>query len=296
MGKKSWNVYNRDSIARVRRDEVAAELREKEEQRRVDEADAESRLQVLRGASDGIHTEDKLANEEKHDQAHRSTKKRRLDSQGTTQRGGLSSTSSWQREISLEDNHGHINLFPEGEARKEKGNVEVAAESKKRQQEIEGQYTMRLSDAAGRNIGPGGPWYNEPVRNGSLTTAVPKNVWGKDDPRRRDREKKRTDANDPLAMIKKGVKQLREADKHREDWRAQRERDLNEVEGLARKHKHYRKRQQSDEDSLESFNLDGDHINDGHRSQSRKRNILIEQHHRRHKDGSRARRHDVDHS
>ena len=192
----------------------------------------------------------------------------------------------------MTDKNGYINLFPESETRKAKGNVELAAESKKRQQDFEDQFTMRFSNAAGRNAGPGGPWYNEPVRNDSLTTIVPKNAWGNEDPRRREREKKRTGANDPLAMIKKGVKQLREADKHREEWRAQRERDLNEVEELAKKHKHRRKRRQSDEDSLEGFNLDGDHKKDEYQSERRNRKASSDRHRRRHRDGSGSHRHD----
>jgi hypothetical protein len=221
------------------------------------------------------------------------SKKRRLESDDITERGARLSTLSRQEHIPLTDKHGHINLFPKTEIRKASGgNVELAAESRKRHQDFEDQYTMRLSNAAGRNADPGGPWYNEPARKNSSSTAVLKNVWGKEDPRRHDRDKKRTDANDPLAMIKKGVKQLREADKHREEWRAQRERDLNEVEELAQKHKHRRKRQQSDEDSLGGFNLDGDHKKDECQSERRKRRLSDEGHRRHHRDGSRAHRRD----
>jgi hypothetical protein len=277
----------------VRRDEAAAELREKEEQRRIDEGDAELRLRVLRGVRDGTHTESQLADvEEKHDEAQRPNKKRRLDGEDTTERGGLLSTSSRQKDISLTDKNGHINLFPGSETCKAKGNVELATESKKRQQDFEDQYTMRFSNATGRNAGPSKPWYNEPARNDSSIAAVPKNVWGNEDPRRREREKKRTDANDPLAMIKKGVKQLREAEKHREEWRAQRERDLNEVEELAKKHKRRRKRRQSDEDSLEGFNLDGDQEKDDNQSERRNRKASSDRHRRRYGDGSGSQRHD----
>jgi len=86
--------------------------------------------------------------------------------------------------------------------------------------------------------------------------------------------------------MKKGVKQLREADKHREEWRAQRERDLNEVEELAKKHKHRKKRRHS-EDSLDGFGLD-----EGYEDQSERRRPKnsSESHHRRRKERSRSRR------
>ncbi|CCF31962.1 hypothetical protein CH063_00727, partial [Colletotrichum higginsianum] len=49
LGKKSWNVYNADNIARVRRDEAAAKAKEEAEEQRMQEVDAERRLAILRG-------------------------------------------------------------------------------------------------------------------------------------------------------------------------------------------------------------------------------------------------------
>ena len=49
LGKKSWNVYNNDNIARVRRDEAAAAAAEEAEEQRMQELDAARRTAILRG-------------------------------------------------------------------------------------------------------------------------------------------------------------------------------------------------------------------------------------------------------
>ncbi|PHH55245.1 hypothetical protein CFIMG_007487RA00001 [Ceratocystis fimbriata CBS 114723] len=60
LGKKSWNVYNKDNIARVRRDESEARAKEEAEKQRADSADAKQRLAILReenllAVEDGDH-------------------------------------------------------------------------------------------------------------------------------------------------------------------------------------------------------------------------------------------------
>ena len=49
LGKKSWNVYNPASIARVRQDEADAQAREEAAEQRMQEQDAERRIALLRG-------------------------------------------------------------------------------------------------------------------------------------------------------------------------------------------------------------------------------------------------------
>ncbi|KKY36525.1 putative homocitrate synthase [Diaporthe ampelina] len=49
LGKKSWNVYNADNIARVQRDEAAAAAEEQAAEQRMQDADAARRLAILRG-------------------------------------------------------------------------------------------------------------------------------------------------------------------------------------------------------------------------------------------------------
>ncbi|KAL5615290.1 uncharacterized protein BROUX77_001127 [Berkeleyomyces rouxiae] len=48
LNKKSWNVYNKDNVARVRRDEAEARTKKKAETRRREQAEAEQRLEILR--------------------------------------------------------------------------------------------------------------------------------------------------------------------------------------------------------------------------------------------------------
>jgi hypothetical protein len=59
--------------------------------------------------------------------------------------------------------------------------------------------------------------------------APTKNVWGRDDPKRRGRETARLDANDPLAMMKSGAKKVREVAKERRRDAEERERELQQL-------------------------------------------------------------------
>ena len=167
--------------------------------------------------------------------------------------------------ISLVDKNGHIDLI-------QKPSVRGAEPSKRdKAQDIMG---MRFADAAGRHNNSSQPWYSSrSADGGSAHESVSKDVWGNEDPGRVQREKVRADTNDPLAAMKRGVKQLREAEKSREQWKAQRERDLHEVEDLTRKERKRRRKKHSDEESLDDFDLD-----EGYSKQS-------ERHHRhRHRD------------
>ncbi|KAI7288003.1 hypothetical protein KC345_g323 [Hortaea werneckii] len=49
LGKKSWNVYNEENVARVRRDEAAAKAEEEAEEQRMQEEDSARRIALLRG-------------------------------------------------------------------------------------------------------------------------------------------------------------------------------------------------------------------------------------------------------
>lgn len=121
---------------------------------------------------------------------------------------------------------------------------------------------VRLTDALGYSVNARQPWYGTaPIEGRFESNSMGRDVWGNEDPRRQQREEQRVSANDPLAAMKRGVKQLRKAESERKEWKAQRERDLNEVEELARKqHKRrrHRHRRNSDADSLEDFHLDDD--------------------------------------
>lgn len=130
----------------------------------------------------------------------------------------------------LTDRKGNINLFPEeGTSRRHAPkNFEAEAEAAKKKKEFEDQYTMRFSNAAGFKQAVGQkPWYH-PI-NGNAENeeiAVTKDVWGNDDPRRKERERTRLVAEDPLAAIQKGVEELREVKKERKRWKEERGREM----------------------------------------------------------------------
>ena len=150
---------------------------------------------------------------------------------------------------------------------------------------------MRFSDAAGYDKRAGKPWYNtsEADIHASLDTTG-RDVWGNEDPRRLDREAQRTSASDPLAAMKRGVKQLKKAENERAQWKAQRESDLTEVEHLAMaastgRSQHSRRRT-SDTRSVDDFDLDGSREGQGgviEDSHSRRKH-RHHHHHRRHRD------------
>lgn len=276
LGKKSWNVYNQENIARVRRDEAAARAQEEAEEQRLREIDAEHRFELLRGNNTNAfprRVEDDLVQELGGD---RPRKRRRLPGEDDTERdirlarGEAARVKEraerHQNARSLIDNRGHINLFGEGDQRRVEKKA-VDAEASKARQNSDGQYTMRFSNASGTQPSHEKPWYTESVtQDDHDANASAKDVWGNADPRRREREQQRLRADDPLVAMKRGVAQLREVEKKRKEWRDQRERDLSEVEELAREARKRTQRARSEADSLEDFSLDG-----GYKSASKHR-------------------------
>ncbi|GKZ30925.1 hypothetical protein AbraIFM66950_010662 [Aspergillus brasiliensis] len=250
LGKKSWNVYNPANIERVRRDEAQAKAQEEEEERLMQEADAERRIQILRGERPSTppppppvssarppdrksHTED----------AGRFRKRRRLAGEDDTDRDIRYAQEDAQLALDrreqqaaarssdapLHDSTGHIDLFPSEEKRKPaEKNAEAEKETKEKRRELEDQYTMRFSNAAGfRQSVSQDPWYSSSKREGAATESMPsKDVWGNEDPLRREREKARMDASDPLAAMRKGVRQLKTVEQERKRWNEERSREL----------------------------------------------------------------------
>ncbi|OAT06811.1 hypothetical protein BDBG_02965 [Blastomyces gilchristii SLH14081] len=310
LGKKSWNVYNTDNIARVRRDEAEAKARDEEEQRRLQEIDAEKRIQILRGlrspsrspppvqeAPTAAERKDK-EREHREPRDHRHRKRRRISGENETDRDIRFAREDAQRaetkrendvvlvrkpskdDAPIIDDSGHINLFPEpaaidaitGSSGK---NPEAEEEAAKKKLEYEDQYTMRFSNAAGfKQSLDKGPWYSSSAVDIAAKTAedmLPsKDVWGNEDPRRQERERARTDMNDPLAAMKRGVRQLREVEKERKKWEEERRRELKALKeeerrerGDSSRHRRERRRRRrrgSDGslDSLEGFRLDAE--------------------------------------
>jgi N-terminal domain of CBF1 interacting co-repressor CIR len=297
LGKKSWNVYNRDNIDRVRRDEAEAHNREEEEDRRLQDAESERRLKLLRG-----HQIDNVPAEEEHpaslsrkkDRGHNRKRRKlageddtdrdlRLAKERASQQSGPSDAVRMANEP-LIDSEGHINLFPPTSRHKEK-NAEAEADQAKKQREYEDQYTMRFSNAAGVKQNFAAPWYSN-ISKDNMGEVPGKDVWGNEDSGRRERERMRTNANDPLAAMKKGIKQLRDVEKSRKDWLAERNKEMQELEPLEksrpsnRRHRR-RRRDEDDSRSLDDFSLDVAN-KDYDKSRSRRRRSRAHHHHHHH--------------
>lgn len=160
----------------------------------------------------------------------------------------------------LTDHKGHISLFPSSSAHQPvEKNAEAEKEAAKKKREYEDQYTMRFSNAAGFRQGLENPWYSKSTGAGEVEAVdevVGKDVWGNEDPRRREREAKRVVDNDPLAFMKKGAAQVRQVERERKRWREEKEKELRELEEAERRQKRKR-RHDEDDDDMENFSLDG---------------------------------------
>jgi hypothetical protein len=312
LGKKSWNVYNHDNIEKVRRDEAAAKAREEAKEERMQELDAERRIQILRGeiptplpVEDNADEDDERENRSY--RAGRERKRRKKAGENDTDfemRMAHEQTSApaskTDRQIVLRksdaplvDRAGHIDLFPQKPSQKivEK-NPEAEKEIAKKKKEYEDQYTMRFSNAAGFKQALENPWYSKPTAESQAVDeeTLSKDVWGNEDPTRKEREKARIISNDPLAFMKQGAAQARQVEKERKKWREEKEREMHEFEEAERRRKRHKRRHEEDddEDDLESFRLD-----DPDRGSSRRRHDNHDRESRpRHKESRRSSHHD----
>ncbi|KAI0116476.1 hypothetical protein GGR51DRAFT_501465 [Nemania sp. FL0031] len=194
----------------------------------------------------------------------------------------------------LVDSRGHISLFPEEGKEKGKGrdtsgnekNEDAEREAADKRREFEDQYTMRFANAAGRGgvgVTGSGPWY---ASNGagdsreSAETQPGKDAFGRDDPKRKDRDAARVVANDPLAMMKRGAAKARDVERERRALNEEKAKELKQLR-KEEKRREKRRRHHNDVDELEGFCLDA-HTRDG---DDRKR----ERGSREHRSGSRDR-------
>ncbi|KAI1358568.1 hypothetical protein F5Y08DRAFT_112094 [Xylaria arbuscula] len=341
LGKKSWNVYNPANIARVKRDEAEAQARAEADQKLREEFEAKRRLAILRGETPpspppelSSSSEPKTHQKREHDDGSVAARHSRGGERRKRKRFGEDdtdfemrvarertdavaatintvtrrSTSAKKSEAPITDSSGHISLFPQEDtaAPANAKNEDAEREAAKKRREFEDQYTMRFSNAAGRDgvgVTGSGPWYasKEATEPRELVEAERpgKDVWGNEDPKRKARDAARVVANDPLAMMKRGAAKVRNVERER---RALNEEKAKELKQLRKEEKRREKRRRhNDIDELEGFSLDARPADNedgkrerghrGHRPRSQDRDGRDKHRHRRRSDHDDAREH-----
>ncbi|KAF5687450.1 hypothetical protein FDENT_5313 [Fusarium denticulatum] len=290
LGKKSWNVYNADNIARVRRDEAAAKAAEEAEEQRMQEIDAQRRLAILRGETPPPIEDDEPPKDEEppvrdRDVSQRTStrRERKLPGEDDTdfemriaresENAALVRIEPEKKSTSsapLVDHNGHIDLLGDEKSRAHaEKNEEAEKEAKKKKQSYEDQYTMRFSNATGKD-GALKPWYSQ--SDAAAPDSSSKDVWGNQDPNRKERDAKRIVSNDPLAMMKKGASKVREIKQERKRFQEEREEELRQ---MRRDERHREKRRRRHHESNRS--------RERHRSRDRDEERTPIRHERRHR-------------
>jgi hypothetical protein len=172
----------------------------------------------------------------------------------------LRSTAS---DAPLQDHAGHIDLFPvDMKDALKRERAEAEQEKRKKEKAIESQFTMRFSSAAGRD-GVSRPWYaavHSPKQSAGdkkelsiYEGFVNKDVWGNEDPRRKEREQARISTNDPFAFMQKAQAQLKKSKQDRKQWAEERSRELMELRSAQeredRRSRHLKRKRRDVEDS-----------------------------------------------
>ncbi|KAM5345825.1 hypothetical protein ACJ41O_011686 [Fusarium nematophilum] len=272
LGKKSWNVYNADNIARVRRDEAAAKAAEEAEEQRMQEIDAQRRLAILRGEAppqieDAEPLEEPPVCGASSSQAGglQRRKRKRPDEDDTdfemriaAERDSMATTAvanaqPEQRRVTssapIVDHAGHIDLFGDEKLRAHaEKNEEAEKEAKKKKQSYEDQFTMRFSNAAGKD-GALKPWYS--LSEVAAPDTSSKDVWGNQDLKRKERDAQRIVSNDPLAMMRQGASKVRELKQERKRFQEERSEELKQLRREERHRERRRRRHGERERSRE---------------------------------------------
>ena len=271
----------------------------------MQDADDERRMQILRGQyvepppSQG----GKAADEPRRDRPDglgRERKRRRIAGEDDTDReirfaredramlpakAETPVTRKKNSDAPLTDIAGHINLFPsENKSHKDFKNAEAEAEKAKKKKEFEDQYTMRLSNAAGfKQAIDQRPWYEttesaKTVKD--VSDASAKDVWGNEDPRRKERARERMVADDPLAMMRNGAAGVREAEKQRARWI---EEKAQEIQAIEEDHHRSREKRRRRHNVVEDRIYDGGDTNRSGKRHGHHSNRIERKHHHSHR-------------
>jgi hypothetical protein len=289
----------------VKADEAAAAAQEAADDQRMQDLDAERRAAILRGRTPPPLPEepskDTVAKRvtTKDDRGH-NRKRRKLageddtdidirlakavtaladDDENNAKVMKLRSTAS---DAPFTDHAGNINLFPVDikEAIKREKNAEAEKEKRKKEKRLEDQYTMRFSNAAGRG-GLEQPWYTvqpkpqkDAGKDQDLAVCegfVNKDIWGNENPRRKEREQARISSNDPFAFMQKAQAQLKKSRQDKKQWAEERDRELRELRAAQeredRQSRHHKKRRRERDESRDTSSRHKHR----HRSRSRSR-------------------------
>ncbi|KAJ4154895.1 hypothetical protein LMH87_000168 [Akanthomyces muscarius] len=329
LPKKSWHVYNQDNVERVRRDEANAKAAEEAEEQRMQEVDAARRLAILRGeAPPPIEDEDEAVateasgSRQPHALGTGRRPRKRLGEDDTDfelriakERGETVSRAAAEARRTtssapIVDRRGHINLFGEHDKQRTHAekNDDAEKETANTKRSYEDQYTMRFSNAGGHQTGLDAPWYST-AADGQAAPVVMKNVWGRDDPHRKERDEKHIASSDPLAMMKHGAAKVRELKRERSRFQEERARELRQMkredERHGRRHRSRRhqsrsprseERRRSDDGRSFRRREDEERSRHGHRDRDRSRERSRGERRHRHRSHSREpdmrRRHD----
>lgn len=288
----------------MKRDEAEAQARTQADEKRQQEFEAERRLAILRGETppsppppELSSSESKTPRKREHDddttvrlsrgggREHRKRKRfgeddtdfemrvarERTSAAASTNTIARRGTPAKRSEAPIVDSSGHISLFPDevprGDALGNQKNDEAEREAAEKRREFEDQYTMRFSNAAGRDgvgVGSSRPWYTSKEATEAREVAEAekpgKDVWGNEDPKRKARDAARVAAGDPLATMKRGAAKVRDVERER---RAENEEKAKELKQLRKEEKRREKRRRHhDVDDLEGFSLDARRSND----------------------------------
>lgn len=188
----------------------------------------------------------------------------------------------------ITDHAGHIDLFGDTKSRAHaEKNEEAEKESRKKKRAYEDQYTMRFSNAPGKD-GTNRPWYSQ--SDPAAVDTVSKDVWGNEDPKRKERDMARRNTNDPLAMMKQAASKVRELKQERKKFQDERDAELKQMR------KEDRRREKRDRRDEGAKRHSESRESDRRRRRSRERRHEDDgerhKHRRRHEDDERRRRRD----